>query len=103
MDYSWSKNEKQISKKIFDLALQRDYKRLIEKINTTKVQKADDIWDLQNFLNQKAKEFDEKYDYRYSKLILIFAQLINENLLSLEELEGLSSDKIDFIQKTIKY
>lgn len=103
MDFSWSKNEKQISKKIFDLALQRDYKRLIEKINTTKVQKAEDVWDLQNFLNQKAKEFDEKYDYRYSKLILIFAQLINENLLSLEELEGLSSDKIDFIQKTIKY
>ena len=99
MDFKWSKSEKEIAKKVFNLAKQRDYKNLLESINDKAIKTPDDIWNLQNLLNEKAKEFDEKYDYRYSQLIILFVRLINEDLLKIEELNGLATDKINLIQK----
>ena len=42
----------------------------------------------------KAKEMDERYDYRYSRLIYVFAQLVHAGYLSLEELEVLKKIKL---------
>ncbi len=42
----------------------------------------------------KRNEIDEKYDYRYSVLILVFARLIKDGWLSFEDLEGLAEEKI---------
>jgi hypothetical protein len=90
MDYNWTKSEKQISKKIFNLALQRDYEKLYEHINSKTVDSPEQVWKLQDYLNKKAKEFDEKYDYRYSQLLIVFMRLVNEGLLTIDELDGLS-------------
>lgn len=46
----------------------------------------------------QAGEIDLKYDYRYSKLIVVLARLIQEGWLSLEELEGLHEDKLAKIE-----
>ncbi len=45
-------------------------------------------------LTDKRREIDEKYDYRYSQLIMVFARLIHQGWLSLEELEGLHEGKL---------
>jgi hypothetical protein len=44
------------------------------------------------------KGIDQKYDYRYSVLILVFAQLLKQGWIEFSDLEGLNEDKIDKIK-----
>lgn len=101
MDYT--KSEKKVAKELFELALQRDYQRLQEDIKQYKCDTPESIWDLRSFLNKKAKEFDNKYDYRYSVLDIVFMGLLREELLHIDELKGLSQERqkylIDIVQK----
>jgi hypothetical protein len=94
----WSKSQKKHARELFDLALEREYEALIEEINIKKVTSRDEVWELRDRLNQKAKEMDRKYDYRYSQLIFVFTQLVYGGYLSLEELEPIGKEK----QKQIK-
>lgn len=99
MHNNWTKAEKKIAKKVFDLAKRRAYQDLIDTINSKVVNSQNQIWELRDLLNKKAKEFDDKFDYRYSQLLILFMRYVNEGLLSLEELEGLSEDKISIIRE----
>ena len=99
---NWSKTEKIIARKIFELARQRDYERLIKKINNKTINSPEDIWELRELLNEEVKEFDEKYDYRYSLLLGIFMRLLSEDLLKIEDLNGLSNEKIETIKQVVK-
>jgi hypothetical protein len=64
----WSRSEKTLTRTAFDAALGRE---LHEEIRTTKqmakaIQQSADLWDLEDYLTQRRKEIDRKYDYRYS-------------------------------------
>ena len=96
---SWSKSQKKHARELFDLALEREYKALIEEINLVKVESRDEVWELRERLNRKAKEMDRKYDYRYSQLIFVFAQLLREGYLTEDELSVLGEEKLDDIKK----
>ena len=89
---SWSKSQKKHARELFDLALEREYKALIEEINILKVESRDEVWELRDRLNRKAKEMDRKYDYRYSQLIFVFSQLVREGYLTEEELRVLGGE-----------
>jgi hypothetical protein len=43
------------------------------------------------------REIDNKYDYRYSVLILVFARLMKDGWLMIDDLKGLGQEKIDRI------
>jgi len=102
MSESWSKSQKKHARELFDLALEREYKALIEEINALRIESRDEVWELRDRLNQKAKEIDQKYDYRYSQLIFVFAQLLREGYLSLEELSKLGDEKYHIIKKMLE-
>ena len=95
---TWTKAEKKHARALFDLALEREYKALIDEINALQIESRDEVWELRDRLNRKAKEMDRKYDYRYSQLIFVFAQLVRGGYLSIEELESIGEEK----QKQIK-
>ena len=52
-------------------------------------------------MSERLKEIDEKYDYRYSVLIRVFAMLIRDGWLDIGELGGFADDKIERIQSLI--
>ena len=99
-DFTWSKTEKQIAKRAYDAAHKREYAKLIDKTREMagKMREPGDLWRLHDFLARTLKEIDEKYDYRYSQLIMVFARLVHQGWLSLEELEGLHEDKLAKIE-----
>ncbi len=96
----WSKTEKEVARQAFGRAYERECKELSNKVkemaNTAKT--PEDIWELHEFLTEKRKEIDEKYDYRYSVLILVFGRLLREGWIKLDDLEGLDEDKITKIK-----
>ncbi len=104
-DFTWSKTEKQMARWAFDAALQREYAELLRQTREMagKMAEGDDLWRLHDFLTDKRREIDEKYDYRYSQLISVFARLIYQGWLSLEELEGLAEDKLTRIRQIVAF
>lgn len=101
----WSKTEKEVAREAFGRAYERECKELSNKVkemaNTAKTPK--DIWELHEFLTEKRKEIDEKYDYRYSVLILVFGKLLREGWIGLDDLEGLNEDKITKIKNIAEF
>ncbi len=68
-----------------------------------KIAEPDDIWHLHEFLTEKRDEIDKKYDYRYSKLILVFTRLAKDGWLDFNDLNGLAANKIDRIESLINF
>jgi hypothetical protein len=94
-DINWSEAEKKTAGEAFQKAYDREIQTLLEEFRNKAVgiSDLDDIWKLHDFLSAKRHEIDGKYDYRYSVLIFVFAKLVKEEWLSLEELQGLEKDK----------
>lgn len=101
----WSKQEKEIARKAFNVAYRRECK--VIAINTRKmvdeINEPSDLWKVHNYLTEKRKETDQKYEYRYSILLLIFARLICEGWISEEDLMGFSDDKLKVIQRNTEF
>jgi len=100
---NWSKTEKAIAQKAFNLALDREFEEVIQeaKGRAAKLAEPDDLWSLERFLTRRRKEIDRRYDYRYSELPFVFGCLIREGRLSLEDLRGLGEDKLDYVRRLI--
>jgi hypothetical protein len=52
-----------------------------------------------DFLTEKRRETDQKYDYRYSVLTRVLGVLLREGRLTRNDLEGLSAEKMSQIMR----
>ena len=95
-DIGWTTTEEQIAQKAFKKAYEREINDLIQTVreNASKIVELDDLWRLNDFLSAKRHHIDGKYDYSDSVLLFVFAQLIQEGWLYLDDLEGLSKSKL---------
>lgn len=97
----WSPEEKKIAHAAFDLALKREYihikDELVKKVASIKENR--EVWLIHDYLSEKRDQFDEKYDFRYSRIIIVFGRLMYEGFLTEEDITGLSEDKINYIKK----
>jgi hypothetical protein len=95
----WSGEEKAVARRAFRHALGQELEAVIReaKNRAARIKEPSELWDLEEFLTQRRQEIDRKYDYRYSVLLLVFANLLREGCISEEDLRGLSQDKLEFI------
>jgi hypothetical protein len=63
------------------------------KARAAAVAEPHEMWSIQEYLARKQREIDRKYDYRYSQLHLVFAQLIRQGRVQQAQLAGLSEEK----------
>jgi len=101
---TWSPEEKKVARKIFDKAYQNEMEE-VKKLLESKVQKiksGKDIWEINDFLTERRISIDKKYDYRYSRLIIVLGILLSENYLTENDLNGLSEEKIEMIKNVSK-
>ncbi len=93
---SWSATEKKIARRVYDASLQRELAAVMAhfKALAAECETPQDMWAVQEYLERMGREIDGKYDYRYSQLIFVFARLLREKRFEVQELQGLSEDKI---------
>lgn len=93
---TWSKGEKAIARRAYDQAHDRELAALADEVRrrAQRITEPRHIWALHDFLTRKRKEIDQKYDYRYSQLVFVFARLIRDGWLSEDELAGLAEEKL---------
>jgi len=100
-DLKWNADEKKVARAAFDKAYQQEMEEiqnaLFEKV--AKIKNDKDVWSIHNYLSKRRDKVDNKYDYRYSQLILVFGKLMKEGYLMEEDISGLSEEKIEFIKK----
>ena len=95
----WTDVEKKIARTAFDQAYKREVEALLKQVReeASKLMELGDLWRLHDFLSAKRHEVEGKYDYEYSVLLFVFAGLVKEGWLHLNELEGLDKDKLSKI------
>jgi hypothetical protein len=101
---TWSTKEKQIAEQVLEKAYKQEINSLIDKVRKkiTNLINIDELWQLHDLLSAKRYELDGKYDTRESMLVFSFAQLLKENLIDLEDLQGLDQDKLAKISSLAK-
>ena len=92
----WTDSEKKIARSAFDNAYEREIEALLKQVQeqASTVVDLDNLWQLHDFLSAKRYEVEGKYDFQYSVLLFVFAGLIKDCWLHLDELEGLDKDKL---------
>lgn len=92
----WNPNEQVVARQAFDLAYQREIDSIIRSLRdrTNSITSVDQVWEVHDYLSSKRYEIDGKYDYRYSNLLFVFASLVKDGLLGMEELAGLDDEKL---------
>ncbi|MDJ0737561.1 MAG: hypothetical protein QNJ47_26440 [Nostocaceae cyanobacterium] len=96
IETQWSKTEEKIARQAFDKAYEREISTLIKEVQqqASQITELEHLWLLHDFLSARRHEIDGKYDYRYSSLVFVFALLLKEGWLDVDELEGLNPDKL---------
>jgi Photoprotection regulator fluorescence recovery protein len=95
-EIGWSIIEETVAQEAFEKAYQREINSLIEEVRekASTIAEIDDMWLLHDFLSARRHDIDGKYEYRNSVLIFVFARLVKEGWLKINELEGLDRDKL---------
>lgn len=103
-DETWSKGEKAIARRAYDQAHDRELTALADEVRrcANAIAEPHHIWALHDFLTRRRKEIDQKYDYRYSQLVIVFALLIRDGWLSEAELTGLAEEKLARIKSILE-
>ncbi|WP_281261729.1 hypothetical protein [Aphanothece hegewaldii] len=98
-EITWTETEKEIAQQAFKKAYDREIMALIDYVQdqSDKIAKIEDVWYLHDFLSARRHQIDGKYDYRYSVLLFVFAQLLKEGWLYLEDIQGLEREKVSKI------
>jgi hypothetical protein len=94
IDTDWTEAEKNVAETAFKTAYEREISALIQTVRECEITESDDLWRLHDLLSSKRYEMDGKYDFRYPSLLFVFAGLIKEGLLTIEELDGLHANKL---------
>jgi Photoprotection regulator fluorescence recovery protein len=99
-EQKWSPGEKSVARKAFDRALERELDSITQEVKrrASGIKAPSELWELEDYLSDCRKEINSKYDYRYSMLLIVFGQLVRQGWISIDELRGLSEDKVASIQ-----
>ena len=92
----WSPTEQNIARRAFDVAYKREIDALTHPLRhlSESISCQDDIWRIHDFLSTKRHQIDGRYNFDYNSLLFLFAELIQDNLLDISELEGFNNDKL---------
>ena len=102
-EFTWSTSQKKAARAAFDLALARELKATRQEAEAILRNSRDDraVWRLHDYLSERRQDIDEKYDYRYSVLILVFSRLVSEGWITPEDLSGIGAEKVDAIRHVV--
>lgn len=93
---TWSEAEQSIARTAFETAYARAVSRLVASVQSqaSGLSDASSVWVLHDFLSIERHTIEGRFDFRLEGILFAFASMVKDQLLQLEELEGLSADKL---------
>ena len=101
----WSRSEKAIARKAFDAALKRELHEVMQETKkmASQINEPDDLWSLEQYLTERRKDINRKYDPRGSRLKDVLGRLLYENRLGEDDLRGLREEKMKSIRSFAQF
>ncbi len=98
----WSPAERNAARAAFDAALARECTAIRHEAEAMLRRSADPaaIWRVHDYLSEKRREIDQKYDYRYAALTSVLGRLLAEGWMTETQLAALAPDKIEQIKRS---
>ncbi len=95
-EVDWSQKEREIAQKALETAFNREANTIVTLVRekSGEISCLDDLWKLHDFLSARRHDIDGKYDDSQSMFVFVFARLIKEGWLTLDELDGLDRAKV---------
>ena len=92
----WTYSEEAVAREAFDRAYGRSIEQLVLAVRTRSLAlgSAEAIWELHDFLSIERHTIEGRFDFRSEGILFVFAGLVKDNLLSMDELEGLDAEKL---------
>jgi hypothetical protein len=93
---AWTVEEQELARRVFDRALGREIETLIETLRSQSagLRDREDVWQLHDYLSIQRHAIEGRLEFQLRGLLFVFADFVRDGLASLEELEGLSADKL---------
>ena len=100
IQYKWTQLEKVIARRTFDRAYSKECTHIFNKVKVmlSNMKDPKEIWKIGDYLYKEQIKTSEKYDYRYSVLIMVFGRLMRDGLIEEPDLHGLEQEKIERIK-----
>ena len=100
-DEKWRQSEKKLARRVFESALQTELAEVMAdfKARAAAAVEPDDMWLIEEYLRDKRRGIDRKYDYRYSQLPMVFGILLREGRIQEAQLLGLAEEKLSYIRR----
>lgn len=100
-DLDWSAGEKKAVRAAFDAAFVRECNAIRREAESMfqRTPDAAGVWRVHDYLSEKRREVDRKYDYRYSVLISVFGRLLSEGWVTEADLAKLKLEKLELIRR----
>ena len=92
----WSQTEQDVVRAAFEQAYQRTVERLIAdlKEKATALCSAESVWELHDFLSIERHTIEGRFSFASEGILFVMASFVKDDLLKLDELEGLEAEKL---------
>jgi hypothetical protein len=92
----WTAQEQTIARTAFDAAQARAVTTLITavQIQASRLTSVDALWQLHDYLSIQRHGIEGRFDFRLDGILFVFASLVKDGLLGLDELDGLDAEKL---------
>jgi hypothetical protein len=101
----WTATEQAIAHQAFEQA----YGRAIEQLTATlrarvaALSNAESIWEFHDFLSIERHTIEGRFAFRLEGILFVFASLVKDGLLQLEELTGLDAEKLAKVKAMARF
>lgn len=91
----WTEQEQVVAREAFDRAYARAVVVLIEQVKRRSeiLDSAEMLWQLHDYLSIERHSMEGRFDFRLNGILFVFASLVKDGLLQMDELAGLDADK----------
>lgn len=92
----WTTEEQTVAREAFERAYGRAMERLVETLRSraAELSSAESVWQLHDFLSIERHTIEGRFDFRFEGLLFVFASLVKDRLLQVDELTGLDAEKL---------
>ena len=101
----WTEQEQAVGITALNRAQTRSIERLIADLHrqVIELESADQIWQLHDFLSIQRHGIEGRFEFRQESILFVFASLVKEGFLNLDELQGLDAEKLSKIMAMSRF
>ena len=101
----WSVEEQSVAQQAFASAQQRAIEGLIHavRLQAGGLDSVESLWQLHDFLSIQRHAMEGRFDFRLDGILFVFAGLVKDGLLAIDELAGLEADKLAKIRAMAQF